>query len=222
MRIRCYVDGLNFYYNVARTAGVKWIDLEQCLATALCKHLRTDIHIEKLIFFSSTVLGDAKDRQSIYYGALAAHSSCVDIRLGRFREIRKRGILRDNCRHCGQGRGDKATIHAREEKHTDVNLATEMVHDAYAYADRFDLACLVSNDSDLSAALRIKRELDQRTVLLCPLVGGNARGISPSRPLRDELLDDTRDCITSLAADDVRACELPLQVGKYTKPKEWM
>lgn len=220
MRVRCYVDGLNFYYNVAQVIGFKWIDLERCLRVVLHKHLRTEVTIEQLAFFASAVQGPSRNRQAVYYGALRAHSKCVDIRLGRFKQVQKHGLLLRGCRHCGQGKGDKATIHAREEKHTDVNLATAIVHDAHAHADKFDLACLVSNDSDLSAALGIKQQMGQRTILLCPLVKGGPRGKSPSVRLRKELLNN-QDCITHLVADDVRQCELPAKVGKYCKPQEW-
>ncbi len=41
----------------------------------------------------------------------------------------------------------------REEKGSDVNLAVNLVNDAWA--DRFDVALVISNDSDLAEALHL-------------------------------------------------------------------
>jgi uncharacterized LabA/DUF88 family protein len=54
-----------------------------------------------------------------------------------------------------------------EEKGSDVNLATHLLHDAHR--DRFDLAVVVSNDSDLLGPIKIVRnELGKMVGILNP------------------------------------------------------
>src|SRR5204862_5243554 len=53
------------------------------------------------------------------------------------------------CFTCG------ATWESNEEKMTDVNIATELLTDAFT--DRFDVALIVSGDSDLVPPLRALR-----------------------------------------------------------------
>ena len=54
-----------------------------------------------------------------------------------------------------------------EEKGSDVNLATHLLHDAHL--GRYDLAVLISNDSDLIEPLRIVRnELAKKVGVLNP------------------------------------------------------
>jgi len=47
-------------------------------------------------------------------------------------------------------------VHTSEEKGSDVNLAVHLVHDAWAA--KFDVAVVVSNDSDLEAPIRIVKD----------------------------------------------------------------
>ena len=49
---------------------------------------------------------------------------------------------------------------AYEEKETDVNIATALIEDAVE--DRYDIAILVSGDSDLRPLLRVKRLRPER------------------------------------------------------------
>lgn len=54
-----------------------------------------------------------------------------------------------------------------EEKGSDVNLATQLLHDGYQ--DLFDIAVLISNDSDLLSPVKILREhLGKKVGILNP------------------------------------------------------
>lgn len=222
MRIRFYVDGLNFYYNVAKVINVKWLDLERCLHQAVEQHLLAEIQVEQIKFFTSPVFGDSSDRQAIYHNALQAHSPNIQIQLGAFRKCNKEGELTSGCKHCGRGKGDTAKVCTLEEKQTDVNLAVSMVKDAYTAREDFDVACLVSNDSDLLAPLTVKKELGQRTLLLTPFVREYSLHKNPARTLKRELLNPDADCIKHLVEDEVRQCELPSVVAaKFRIPDKW-
>jgi hypothetical protein len=54
-----------------------------------------------------------------------------------------------HCKKC------RKTFDAYEEKESDVNLAVQLISDAYE--DRFDMAFVISRDSDLTSPLRFIR-----------------------------------------------------------------
>jgi uncharacterized LabA/DUF88 family protein len=55
------------------------------------------------------------------------------------------------CRHCGH------TYTTHHEKMTDVNISVELMKDAFQ--DRFDIAFLISADSDLVSPIRLIQQL---------------------------------------------------------------
>jgi uncharacterized LabA/DUF88 family protein len=60
-----------------------------------------------------------------------------------------------------------ARVIKTEEKGSDVNLATHLLHDAHR--GPFDVAVVISNDSDLLEPIRIvRRELGKRVGILNP------------------------------------------------------
>ena len=103
----------------------------------------------------------------------------------------------------------------REEKRTDVNLACRMVDDAHTAAGKeFDVACLVSNDSDLAYPLGVKQRLEQQVVLITPQTT-----YAPSLPVGDlKRLVAGENTILSIGEDLVRRCRLPERVGRWKCP----
>ena len=68
--------------------------------------------------------------------------------------------------HAGQS-PKYARVIKTEEKGSDVNLATHLLHDAHM--GRFEVAVVVSNDSDLLEPIKIVRErLHKRVGILNP------------------------------------------------------
>jgi uncharacterized LabA/DUF88 family protein len=141
-----YIDSFNLYYGSLnkphQNRGTKWLDLEQWLSKIL---LQNDI--QKIKFYTARVSGKYDPlkpvRQDTYFRALKTLPT-VEIIEGFFLlKTQKIHISPDVC------------ISARvfEEKGTDVNLATNLVNDAYK--KKFDTAIVVSNDSDLAEAVRI-------------------------------------------------------------------
>jgi hypothetical protein len=78
-------------------------------------------------------------RQSDYLDALDAHCSRLEITNGRFQEKER------SCRSCG------ASWMGYEEKETDVSTAVTLVE--YGVTDRFDMALLITADSDICPAV---------------------------------------------------------------------
>lgn len=139
-RVRAYVDGFNLYYGLREKHGRKyhWLDLEG-LAQRLLKPGQS---LDRTTYFTARVRNQpaSQQRQTVYLEALAAHSSQLLVVEGRYQEKQK------HCRSCG------ATWTEYEEKETDVSVATALLEDAAN--DRFDVALVISADSDLCPAVR--------------------------------------------------------------------
>ena len=154
-RVVAYIDGFNLYYGLKSASWKRfyWLDLQ-----ALCSNLL--ISGQNLVmtkYFTSRIAspGDKQVRQAKYIEALETLSD-FQIYYGRFQSnLRK-------CRQCG------FREMVPNEKMTDVNIATELLRDAFQ--DRFDTALLVSADSDLTALLRTIRELfpGKRVIVVFP------------------------------------------------------
>lgn len=93
----------------------------------------------------------------------------------------------------------------REEKQTDVNLACKMVADACGPAkDNFDIACLVSNDGDFAAVLKVLESLNQQIILILPIAQvsgtsegkrGKAKALTKYVPLKNRIYTVDKDLV---------------------------
>ena len=145
-RVVVYIDGFNLYYGM-RSRGWRryyWLDLRR-LAGRLLRRGQT---LAEVKYFTARVIPDAGSedkarRQNTYLEALATLAD-VDIHYGYYLPKMQR------CSDCG------ATWQAYEEKMTDVNIAVELLSDAYD--DRFDTAIVISADSDLARPITTIRE----------------------------------------------------------------
>lgn len=152
MRTYVYVDAFNLYYGATRNTPHKWLDIE-----VLCRHLLQPKHtIERIKYFTALVSSRPSDpsqhvRQQSYIRALRTNPK-VDVIYGHFLTQAKRRPL------ANPSPGGPATVEVliTEEKGSDVNLATHMVHDAHR--GLFDAAVVISNDSDLAEGVRIVRQ----------------------------------------------------------------
>lgn len=138
-----YVDGFNLYHGLHDKYGRRylWLDLQH-----LVQRVRPSDQILAVRYFTAELKDDpaALARQRPYLAALNAHSSAVEVILGRYQTKRM------TCRHCGN------VWTSYEEKETDVNIALV----AYAAASASDIALIVSADSDLCPAIRTARSLN--------------------------------------------------------------
>ena len=105
-----------------------------------------------------------------------------------------------------------ARVIKTEEKGSDVNLATHLLHDAHM--GRFDVAVIVSNDSDLLEPIKIVREE------LGKVVGILNPHPHPSRALLRHI-----DFIKQIRAGVLRTAQFPPTLtdahGTFTKPPSW-
>lgn len=154
-RIITYVDGFNLYFGLkdSRFKKYYWLDLP-ALSVAL---LKSDQQLAATHYFTARIrtngrnADDAK-RQTNYIDALAAQDN-LTVHEGHYLEKTQR------CNGCG------ATWKAYEEKMTDVNIAAQMLADAYE--DRFDTAFIISGDSDLTTPIQqVRRRFPNKRLIV--------------------------------------------------------
>lgn len=153
-RVISYIDGYNLYHGI-REAGWRrflWLDLVALSGTLI----RGGQELVKTKYFTTRITApeEKRKRQSDYIEALAAHcGNQVEMFWGHYQNESW------SCRKCG---AQEVVPH---EKKTDVNIAVEMMVDAYA--DAFDTALLISADSDLVPPIRaIKRLFGNKRVVV--------------------------------------------------------
>ena len=154
VRVISYIDGFNLYFGL-RDRGLRrylWLDLKK-LSIAL---LKPNQSLSMTKYFTSRIPGPSakQQRQAIYLDALSTiPQGEFRAHYGKFQETPR------FCQNCGR------TDLVPSEKMTDVNIAVEMLADAFQ--DRFDTALLISADSDLCPAIRrIKALFPQKQVVV--------------------------------------------------------
>ena len=161
-RTRIYVDGFNFYYRAAKRYNLKWINLLE-----LCKRkLHPDNEIVGIKYFTALVHPDSSDvhrltRQQFYLRALRTIPD-LEIIKGTFK-IRADYRRRVNI---SSGEDELVKVILPEEKGSDVNLAAHLMDDAHR--DRYDVAAIISNDSDLVGAISLAKATGKIVGVLCP------------------------------------------------------
>ena len=184
-----YIDGLNFYYGALRDTNEKWVDLHR-FAQLLVPRDRL-VHIRYFTAIVNTRPHDQRVpiRQSTYLRAIST-LPLVSIHQGRFISRVKTRVLADAFEphselftphfrpasifslmwHDKVRRRTDSSTRARviidEEKGSDVNIGAFLVNDAARRS--IDKAIVVSNDSDLTEAIRLARGFDISVGILNP------------------------------------------------------
>ena len=208
MRTFIYVDGFNLYFGSLRRTRYRWLNLQR-----LCELiLAANNQIERIKYFTAHITQRPQDpqqpaRQQTYLRALRTLPN-VDIILGHYLTHEVKMPL------AGTPLGaplQYVTVLKTEEKGSDVNLATHLVHDAHM--NRFDLAVIVSNDSDLLEAVKIVKSLGKKVGILNPHP-------HPSRVLLREAT-----FLKPIRSGPLGASQFPTHMtdanGTFHKPKGW-
>ena len=166
MRANFYVDGYNFYSGLCEAGlhGFIWIHLQ-----GLCEHMiRENDTLGRIRYFTCLPHYDTRKLRDhkIYISALEAVCPAVEVFYGDFAKVgpaitcknKDCGNIFDppvaQCPVCQWKK--RPTTHI--EKQTDVSLAVNLVKDAFD--DDFDVAYIVSGDTDLIPAIEMVRQLD--------------------------------------------------------------
>ena len=156
-----YVDGYNLYYRAVRDTPYKWLNIQQ-----LCEQVLPDNDVVKIKYFTadmhSRVDPQKRVRQEIFFRALRTLPK-LEIIKGKYvtykvrREVAQPGWRNRLRRWLGQPAGMNPTVSVYDpkEKRSDVNLAVHLLNDAWH--NRYDVAVVLSNDSDQLEAMRVVR-----------------------------------------------------------------
>lgn len=152
-----YIDGFNLYYNALRKTPYRWFDIQSALEALFPEY---DIDVVK--YFTARVSdhkGDGANlRQQVYLRALKTLPK-VQIVFGNF--------LKSHPTMPTYPLTTPPTfvqVLKTEEKGSDVNIACHMLCDGFE--GNFDVAILVSNDSDLKLAVDIVKNKLQKDVAI--------------------------------------------------------
>jgi uncharacterized LabA/DUF88 family protein len=202
------VDGFNLYYGSLKGTPHKWLDL----CDLFQRILPEDCTLVKVKYFTARIKPQqpndtSPQRQDVYLRALREFShGQVDIVEGRYQLKPKKAPLKSNMKTIVE-------VMISEEKGSDVNLAVEMLNDAWK--NEFDCAAVVSNDSDLSRALQLVKQAQRKRVYL----------FTPGFPRRQPTAELSRWANRKFGIDvtELAASQLPDQIPgtNISKPKAW-
>jgi uncharacterized LabA/DUF88 family protein len=210
MRVTVYVDGFNLYYRALQKTPYRWLDLA-ALSKALLKPPK---HVVTQIRYFTALVNERVDkpqqttRQLTYLRALKTIPH-LSIHYGQFYASVKMAKLvtplRDGTKYV--------PVHDSEEKGTDVNIASYLLLDGFR--DRYDMAAVLSNDSDLAHTIEIVRqELGKPVVVLCPC--------TERRSIR---LRDVASYVRQIWPKQYASCQFDPGLsdanGRITKPSTW-
>lgn len=219
MRTSIYVDGFNLYFRMLeKNPSVKWLNIVE-LPKRL---LGPDNEVNHVNYYTARVSGHvdptAPARQQIYLDALESLPE-ITVHMGTFLTSEKfAGLV-----HPPEFRPriemaepwpDVVKVVKIEEKGSDVNLACHLIRDGFQ--DRYDVAAVISNDSDLIEPIRIvTKELGKPVGLLSPVNKPNPQLVASASFLR------------RIRRHDLNASQLPNQIGlpdgtQLTRPSEWI
>jgi uncharacterized LabA/DUF88 family protein len=207
MRTYVYVDAFNLYYGCLRGSPYRWLDL-----VALCKVMLPRNEIVAIKYFTARVVARPSDpqqasRQQVYLRALATLPS-VEIIYGHY----LRHTVRMPLAKPALGGPRYVDVLRTEEKGSDVNLATHMVSDAYE--NRFDVAAVITNDSDLLAPVALVTDRLSRVV-----------GVLNPQRHPAFVLTKAASFFKQIRPAALSASQFPLELsdtsGTFTKPSAW-
>lgn len=243
MRVGVYVDGFNLYYGGRglcgrSTPGWRWLDLR-----ALSVHLvtgRSGWSIPtslRVVYCSARVSGASNPGgqrdQDTYLRALMSAGAVDVVEMGTYvtrvscaplavRGARGKPVLvgpawpvmvRDDTGRALQDARFLVSVARREEKGSDVNVASHLLVDVLRSA--VDAAVIISNDSDLAFPVREARKLVPVGV------------VNPTKGYRaGALAGSVEDGVGhhwwyQLTASDLRSAQLPEIVGRLHRPPGW-
>ena len=149
-RVIAYVDGFNLYFGMKSKGWRRfyWLDIPELVR----KMLKPSQQLVETKYFTSRVSASFADpdkpkRQNTYLEAIGTLPS-LSVFFGHYLQTST------TCRTCGASRL------VQSEKMTDVNIATQLLADAFL--DRFDTAFLISGDSDLVPPVKLIRQVFPR------------------------------------------------------------
>lgn len=200
-----YVDGFNFYYGAARPIGERWVDLKSLSRVLLPRNRIVEVRLYSAMVSERPGDPGKPIRQATYHRALLTRPT-VRLVLGHFLTHRRKMPLANTP-------SERVEVLHTEEKGTDVNLATDLIHDAHR--GRFEVAVVVSNDSDLARPIAVvSGDLDLPVGL-----------VNPQRHRQSRTLARHASFLKTIRPNDLRSHRLPDRIedrhGVILRPDGW-
>lgn len=211
MRAIVYVDGFNLYYGSLKGTAYRWLNIGE-----LCRHLlREDSDIVGIKYFTAKVQSrptnpQTAQRQQVYMRALETIPG-LSIHYGHFITRPASRLLVNPTK-----RQRYADVWITEEKGSDVNLASHLLVDGFRA--RYDLAVVISNDSDLKEPVRFVREELEAPVGILNPHENRSWALSPKRLPRGSFYKPIREKVLA-------ASQFPETLrdahGEFHRPPRW-
>lgn len=199
-RVIVYIDGFNLYFGMLEAGYIdyKWLDPVKLVLSLL----KENQELAGIKYFTSRVSNnpDKQKRQTTYLEALEC--SGVKIFYGHYQRDRI------SCDRCGN------IWPNYNEKMTDVNIATQMLIDAYN--NKYDMVMLISGDSDLVPPIKaIHENFDNKRVFVA----------FPPKRFNNSVAMVARGSLT-IGRKKLAKSQFPVQIEKsdgyiLRKPVEW-
>lgn len=212
-----YIDGFNFYYlRMKWHPPYKWLNVK-----ALADRISGDkVEIARVNYYTANVSGKvdhgAPNRQQAYFRALNSVPE-VSIHKGQFLSSEKWSVVVHPARAKPDGyvwntpEPELVYVKKTEEKGSDVNLASHLLRDAFT--DQFDIAYVLTNDTDLVEPIRIVTvEIGKEVCIVAPC---RQRGRIPIPSPSLERVSTSKLYIDDA---DLAACQFPDVIQKAGKP----
>ena len=162
MKTWVYVDGFNLYFGCVKGTPYKWLNIAH-----LCDVLLPGHQIERIKYFTARVHGRPGDplgplRQQTFLRALRTIKN-IEIYFGHFLTHQVMMPLAQPV----PGLPQFVRVIKTDEKGSDVNLATHLLHDGHL--GRYEAAVVISGDSDLLSPVRfVMQDLKKPVGVLNP------------------------------------------------------
>ncbi|MGP0565505.1 MULTISPECIES: NYN domain-containing protein [unclassified Nitrospina] len=204
-KVNVYIDGFNFYYGCTKGTPYKWLDFRK-----LCQEILPNENIDKIKYFTAKVKGKPHDpeqplRQQIYFRALRTIPN-FEIHFGHFLSH----TVRMPVANSNPIRFEN--VLKTEEKGSDVNLATHLLVDAFQ--NNFELAVIISNDSDLYEPIKVVKTLFHKKI---GILNPHKKSSTQLKRYADFTIRVNREHLNNSQFPD----QLSDEKGSFHKPLSW-
>jgi uncharacterized LabA/DUF88 family protein len=183
-KLQVYVDGFNFYYRRLRNSPHRWLNLQ-----TLFENLFPAYEVVAIHYYTARVSGKfnpAKPlRQTAYLKALSTLPK-VHIHFGQFSSKIVNMRLAQPLQTVDLVTHATVAVWKQEEKGADVSLGVHLLH--HAWQGQYQMAAVLTNDSDLAEPIRLVRTLGLPVTLIHP-DDNNATSLSAAASHRLHLHD---------------------------------
>ena len=204
MKTNIYIDGFNLYYGCIKDTPYHWLNVAE-----MCRLLLLQDKIHRIKYFTALVTPRPSDpekplRQRAFLRALQTIPN-LEIILGSF--LSHEVTMPRSPIGSGYVRVVKT-----EEKGSDVNLATHLLLDGFR--NDYELAVVVSNDSDLLLPIQVVKEQFGKPVGL----------LNPQRDPSVALIPHVM-FVKNIRKNVLKNSQFPSVLsdrnGKFSKPESW-